>query len=115
MHIAHTLLIQQEGQEDYVVTEISKELVEEVGELCEEVLGNGKAQVNRSRSTGYSMNFGSVRIQSHCSITLSCNQDVATIAQAAEVISHIVDKVVFEDDAQVMQDYLEHHRRLAVE
>lgn len=106
MEVDHSFTVEQNGELVVAMTKVN--LSEELKGLCEEVVGNGLAEVDRSRSSGFSIKFGAIRINSHCRVKLTCNQDVETIEKAASIASYIVDKVVFQDDAQIMEDYLKH-------
>lgn len=114
MLVEHFFAIEVKGKEPITMSNPPKVWTDELKGLCEELVGDGLAEVERLRSAGYSMGYGNVRIHGHCKVKLTCNQDAETIKRASDIASYIVDDTIFQEDAQVMQEFLEHHRKAGV-
>lgn len=75
----------------------------------EALIGDGKASIERSRSIKFSVGYGNISIHSTCGVRLTCNQDEDTLRRATDIATSICDRVVFEQDTEVMKEFLEHY------
>jgi hypothetical protein len=109
MKIKHHIEITIKGKEPFVLPQEIPKWVEELKGHVESLVGDGKAQISRSRQFGLATDFSRVKVSGHFGVTLTCNQDIETMKMAADLAGYIADTIVFEEDYETMTNVLRHY------
>lgn len=72
----------------------------------QKLVGDGGANVTRSRSLKMSLPYGAASISASCSVSLSCHQDEKYINNTASICSALIEKLM-ETDKKEMAEFIE--------
>lgn len=75
----------------------------------EELIGDGNANVARSKTIKLGLPYGAASISATCTVSLTCNQDDKTILRTARLCTKINDKLL-EDDQVEMAKFISEMR-----
>lgn len=73
---------------------------------AEELIGDGHANVSRTRTLKMGLPYGAAAISASCTVALTCNQDDKTIHKTAVLCTRIIEKLM-EEDQKEMSEFIE--------
>ena len=68
---------------------------------ADELIGDGKANVSRTRTIKMSLPYGAAAMSASCTVALTCNQDDKTIHKTSKLCTRIIEKLMEEDQAEI--------------
>ena len=98
--IHRTMSTQEKGKEPKTVREINMTIKVP---NADELIGDGNANVGRSRTLKMGLPYGVAAISATCTVSLTCNQDIKTIGRTGKLCTRIIDKMMVEDQEDMAE------------